>query len=137
VSVIILDNEAVQALLSPRHPKHSRVAAYLDSQSQRARRRKDKARRWVPTTVRAEAGWDRTDPSAVEANRFHIEDRPLTADRANTAARIVALHGVSPADAHIGATVASADQQGIVVLTSDPGDIARICPPQSAKVIRI
>jgi hypothetical protein len=68
---------------------------------------------------------------------MRIRDRALDGDRANAAARLVALYGVSPADAHIGATVASLDDDHVVVLTSDPDDIAQVCPPGSARIIRI
>jgi hypothetical protein len=135
---LVLDNEAVQALASVSHPKHKRVLTYLDGQSLSSRHQKLRASRWVPATVRVEAGWDRTDPSAASVNRLKVLDRPLTPDRANAAARLVALHGVSPADAHLGATVqALSDQPVVVVLTSDPDDIAQVCPPGVARIIRI
>ena len=148
MSAVLLDNEAVQALLRPDPPKHRTVIATLDGMSTRARRRKDRTSRWVPTTVRVEAGWRRTDPAATPANRLHLRDHELDRTTADLAAALVAAHRVSPADAHLGATVATiastAPMTGnatggssIVVLTSDPGDIDRVCPPGAARVIRI
>ena len=142
MSAVVLDNEAVQALLRPDHPKHRHVIATLDAMSTRARRRKDRTSRWVPTTVRVEAGWRRTDPAAASANRLQIRDHELDRSSADAAAAAVIAHGVSPADAHVGATVASIASTSItgapiVVLTSDPGDIDKVCPPGAARVIRI
>lgn len=137
MTALVLDNEAVQALVSVHHPKHRAVLAHLDAQARRRRGPAAVVANWVPTTVRVEAGWDRTDPSVAGINRLRIGDHPLTLDRANAAARLVALHGVSPADAHLGATVQALDDQPVVVLTSDPRDIARVCPPGAARIIRI
>lgn len=136
MTTLILDNEAIQALVTPHHPKQRRVLAHIQAQAQR-HRSAPAPTNLVPTTVRVEAGWDRTDPSAAAVNRLHLEDRPLTSDRANAAARLVALHGVSPADAHIGATVQLSSGRPVTVLTSDPDDIERVCPPRSVRIIRI
>lgn len=137
MSAVVLDNEAAQALAASSHPKHQRTLSFLESQATRARRRKGRSSRWVPTTVRAEAGWDRTDPAAATINRMNIRDHPLDEDRANAAARSVLLHGVSPADAHVGAVVDSIRDEDVVVLTSDPDDIAQVCPPGRVRIIRI
>lgn len=136
MSTVILDNEAIQALITPHHPKQRSVLAHIQAQAKR-HHTAPKPTNVVPTTVRAEAGWDRADPSAANVNRLHIQDRPLTSDRANAAARLVALHGVSPADAHVGATVEVSESRPVVVLTSDPGDIEQVCPPGSARIIRV
>lgn len=136
MTTVVLDNEAVQALATPHHPKGPMVFAHLVGQQQRRRRGVGIQTAWVPTTVRAEAGWDRTDPSSAGINRLRIDDRSLDTDTANATARLVALYGVSPADAHIGATVAALGTD-VSVLTSDPDDIARVCPPGIAQIIRI
>lgn len=136
MSTLVLDNEAIQALITPHHPKQQLVLAHIQAQAKRHHTAPEPAN-VVPTTVRAEAGWDRTDPSAAVVNRLHIQDRPLTTDRANAAARLVALHGVSPADAHVGATVQVGESRPVVVLTSDPKDMERVCPPGSVRIIRI
>lgn len=137
MTVLILDNEAVQALVTRHHPKFEIVVAHLESHARRGGQRQLPDAVWVPTTVRVEAGWDRTDPSTAHANRLNLRDRPLDSDRANAAARLVQLHGVSPADAHIGAMVETLGDEVVIVLTSDPKDIARVCPPRSIRIVRI
>ena len=55
--VVLLDNEAVQALEDPTHPKHRRVVAQAQVVAQR-KRRAASIEVVVPTAVRVEAGWD-------------------------------------------------------------------------------
>ncbi|MDY7104875.1 MAG: hypothetical protein S0880_27125 [Actinomycetota bacterium] len=132
---VILDNEAVQALAAPDHRKHRQVLAHLAAVV--ARRRKGATvTAIVPTAVRVEAGWDRSSAEAAALNRFRLTDHPLDRRTADTAAAIVAGTGVSVADAHIGA-VASTATGDIVVLTSDPGDIALASAPRRVTVVRI
>jgi predicted nucleic acid-binding protein len=78
----------------------------------------------VPAAVRVEAGWDRTSPQWAFLNRLRIADVPLDAVHANAAAAIHAQAQVSVADAHIGATLQSAPNVDITVLTSDLGTSA-------------
>ncbi|MCU1371598.1 MAG: hypothetical protein JWO77_2792 [Ilumatobacteraceae bacterium] len=137
MSAVVLDNEAVQALLHRDHPKRKTVLTMLQGRAQRARRRKDKEQRWVPTTVRVEAGWDRRAPSAAAINSLGVADHLLDRFQADLAAALSSDAGVSPADAHLGATVAAIpDDQDVVVLTSDPDDIARVCP-SGTRIVRI
>jgi predicted nucleic acid-binding protein len=123
--LVILDNEAVQALASPRHPKHRRVLAYMEVVAHR-KRRAAAISCLVPTAVRVEAGWDRTSPLWAFLNRLRVVDVPLDAGHANTAATIRDQAQVSVADAHIGAILQQVENGDIAVLTSDPDDVRKI-----------
>ncbi|MGI9032972.1 MAG: hypothetical protein ACR2HY_04695 [Acidimicrobiales bacterium] len=90
----------------------------------------------VPTAVRVEAGWSRTDPGAATLNRLRAEDAPLDTLSANVAAGIVDRIGVSVADAHLGA-VAQNVRGDVAVLTSDPDDVRRAAQPRRVNAIRI
>jgi hypothetical protein len=134
---LILDNEAVVALLDATHAKHRTVAAHLEGVVGRRRRGVD-ARVIVPTTVRVEAGWNRTAPRAAAINRFRSNDVALDAFSANVAADLRSALAVSVADAHIGATInALPESDGVVVLTSDLGDIARVAGTRPVTLVRV
>lgn len=135
VRTILLDNEAVNALRRPESPKHRHVLAHLEATVGR-RRRGFHQRVLVPTAVRAEAGWDRTDPRAATLNRLGGHDHPLDTMAADAAAAIIRRTGLSVADAHLGAA-ASQLTGDIVVLTSDPEDIRRAADPVPVTVVRI
>lgn len=119
--LILLDNEAVQALGAVEHPKHRRVLGHVQVVTQR-KRRAVPVKIQVPTTVRVEAGWDRTAVSWAFANRLRIEDVALDAAQADTAASIRQHTQTSVADAHLGAVIRSTGTEQITVLTSDPND---------------
>lgn len=133
---IILDNEAVQALSHPDHAKHRAVVAHLAGAVAR-RRRGANVRTVVPTAVRVEAGWDRSAGSAAAIDRFRVVDAVLDTTIANAGAEIVGRTGVSVADAHVGATVQSFVADDVVVITSDPEDMARVSSPKTIVAIRI
>ena len=136
---LVFDNEAVQALTDPFHPKHRVVLAHLAGIVAR-RKRGRHGRAVVPTTVRVEAGWDRTQPGAAAINRFRITDSVLDTAAANVAANIRSQTGVSVADSHLGAVIRDLAQTAtgaVVVLTSDPDDIARAAIPVPITVVRI
>jgi len=120
--VVVLDNEAVQALRDPGHPKHRRVVSAAQVVASR-KRRTVAIQMVVPTTVRVEAGWNRTSPAWAFPNRLRIADSPLGTASASTAAGIRARTGLSVADSHIGAVIQSAHHDQITVVTSDPGDM--------------
>lgn len=134
---VVLDNEAAQALIDADHRKHRVVIAHLAAVL--VRRRRGKAvRAVVPTAVRVEAGWNRSDPVAAAANRFRVTDAPLDQATADVAADIVVRADVSVVDAHIGAvvrTVLAADD--VVVLSSDPNDMVRVSAPKRITAVRI
>lgn len=123
--LVILDNEAVQALRDPAHPKHRQVIGQVDIVARR-KRRAAAIDVVVPAAVRVEAGWDRTAPAWAFPNRLRITDVCLDSDGASTAASIRTATGVSVADAHAGAVIQSALADEITVVTSDPGDMRAV-----------
>jgi predicted nucleic acid-binding protein len=134
--LVVLDNEAVQALASPRHPKHQRVLGYMEA-VERRKRRATATSLLVPAAVRVEAGWDRTAAQWAFLNRLRIMDVSLDAAHANAAAAIHEQARVSVADAHVGATVRLAPNADIAVITSDPGDIRRVAGDRPVTVVAI
>lgn len=133
---VVLDNEAVQALVNPQHAKHTRVLAHLESAVAR-RRRGDLARVAVPCAVRVGAGWDRSAPTRSAIKRFRLTDVTLDSSQSDIAAGIVARERVSVADAHVGAAVTFHDWRDAVILTSDPNDMRRVCSPVPVTPVRI
>jgi predicted nucleic acid-binding protein len=134
--IVVLDNEAVQALASPHHPKHQRVLGYVEL-VERRKRHAALISVLAPTAVRVEAGWDRSSPRWAFLNRLRIVDVLLDAVSANKAAMILEQAQVSVADAHIGATVQSALDADITVITSDPEDIRRVAGGSPVTVVAI
>ncbi len=122
---IVLDNEAVQALMDRSHRKHRNVVAYVESASARNVRRAGWMRLIVPTTVRVEAAWDRRQASAARINQLGIADSPLDKDAADRAAKLCDTLRVSAADAHLAAVLENTRGPHAVV-TSDRKDIGRI-----------
>ena len=134
--LVLLDNEAVQALADPAHAKHSRVLSHV----QVAAKRKARAvpiSLGVPTAVRVEAGWDRTASRWAFVNRLRIADIPLDAGYANVAAVIRDRTGVSVADAHIGAAAQAVPHDDITVLTSDASDIREAVGDRCVTIVAI
>lgn len=120
---IVLDNKAVQALLLVGHPKHAQALAHVQVVATR-KRRAAMLRVVVPTAVRVQAGWDRTASSAAFINRLRVADAVLDVHAANVAAGLRAAHGLSVADAHLGAVIDHVAGEGDVsVITSDPHDV--------------
>lgn len=133
--VVVLDNEPISALLRPRSNKHRQVLRFVEAAHPGGWRRGPAVRVVVPTTVRVEAGWDRTTPASASANRLGIADHVLDGPAADRAASLRAQHGVSPADAHVGAAVHDHAGGNVVVLTSDPDDIAKVTTGTGARVV--
>ena len=134
---VVLDNEAIQSLLSPAHPKHRRAVTLIQVVTTRARRSTE-GRVVVPTAVRVEAGWDRTTAAAAVVNRLGITDVALAGAEADTAAAIRSAVGVSVADAHIGACARAAAALGpVTILTSDPGDMAVVVGTAKVTIARL
>ena len=128
MTTVIVDTEAAAALLGNAPTKRRRVMKYIDATNGPRRRNPQATTILVPTTVRIEARWNRTDPKTANANRLVGNDHA-----ANTAARLADAHDVAPADAHIGA-IAAERPGDVAVLTSDPDDIAAVTDGQ-ARVI--
>ncbi len=122
---VILDNEAVQALVDVTHGKHRRVLAAVEVTAARNLRQAGSVRLIVPTAVRVEAGWDRRTRRSAAINRLRVDDSPLDRSAADTAAEVASALRVSVADAHLGA-VLSATPGPHAVMTSDQGDALRI-----------
>jgi hypothetical protein len=140
--VVILDNEAVRALLSTTHPKHRRVLAHMDVIARRKARDRRRAAAIVvvvPTPVRVEAGWDRTAARAALANGLGIDDVPLGSDDANVAASVRNRLGptVSVVDAHVGAVVARFAERDITLLTSDPVDMRAVADDMPVTIVTL
>lgn len=134
--LVLLDNEAVQALASPGHPKHRRVISLV----QVVVGRKQRAARLaigVPTTVRVEAGWDRASPSWAFANRLRIADIPLDTIHANVAATLHREARGSVADAHLGAAALAATDAEVTIVTSDPADMKRVTDGRNVTIVTI
>lgn len=134
----MLDNEAVQALASAAHPKHHLVLPYVDV-AVRRKRKFVPAAVLVPTSVRVEAGWDRTDPRWAAPNRMEIDDVDLDESQANLATAIRARvgHQVSVVDAHVGAVVQSVTAGRVIVITSDPTDMRAVAEGAPVVVVPI
>src|SRR5258708_28255799 len=105
--LVVLDNEAVQALADTGDAKHRRVLSHVQVVTDR-KRRAEPIRVVVPTAIRVEAGWDRTAPGWAFPNHLRIADVSLDSGQANVAATIRNPTGVSGADAPLGSVVDSA-----------------------------
>jgi hypothetical protein len=134
--LVVLDNEAVNALADPAHSKHRRVVSYAQVVVSR-KRRAAAIDVVVPTAVRVEAGWDRTAPSWAFLNGLRITDILLDTVGANVAAAIRQRSAVSVADAHLGAAIQTASADQITVLTSDPGDMRLVAGDRDITVVAI
>jgi len=134
--LVLLDNEAVQALGDPDHPKHRRVMSSTQVVAHR-KRRVSIVRIVVPTSVRVEAGWDRTAPASAFLNRLGIADIPLGSTEANLAADLVRRTGVSVPDAHLGAVMQSSVGERVTVLTSDPADMRAVAGEAPVTIVTI
>lgn len=134
--LVVLDNEAVQALANPAHPKHRRALSHAQVVASRKRRAMQISLA-VPTAVRVEVGWDRTSSAWAFLNRLRIADIPLDVSYANSAAAIRNHTKVSVADAHIGATVQASPATEITVLTSDPRDMRQAAEGHPVTIVAI
>lgn len=135
--LILLDKEAVQALMDHQHRHHRRVLALLDVVAAR-RKRALPIEIAVPTAVRVEAGWGRRRPEAALINRLRIRDCELTRAAGDIAAEQVSEHGVAVADAHLGAVLAARrDDAEITVVTSDADDLRVVAGSAPVTVFRL
>ena len=135
-SLVLLDNEAVQALGAAVHPRHRKVLSYVQVVTQR-KRRAVQVTIAIPTTVRVEAGWDRAAASWSFPNSLRIADAVLDASQANRAASIREGTGVSVADAHLGAVIRSTPAEQITVVTSDPSDARVVAGDRPITIVKI
>lgn len=137
VRMVVLDSEAVQALADLRHAKHRTVIAHLEAIATR-RRRGGPTAALVPTAVRVEAWWDRTQPASAAINRFRVQDHPLDTPTGDLAAAVNIETGAGVADSHIGATIRQLPEQDeVVVLTSDPDDMIAVSGDRSIRAVAL
>lgn len=122
---VVLDNEAVQALINQNHRKHRFVLSTVEIATRRNKRRTGLVRLVVPTTVRVESAWNRNAAMAVSINRLQVEDVELTGRAADQAAAVRSALDVSVTDAHLAAVLGGTAGPHAVV-TSDRKDLARI-----------
>jgi hypothetical protein len=134
--LVVLDNEAIQALADPAHPKHRQVVSHAQVVASRKRRASAIALA-VATAVRVEAGWDRTSSAWAFPNRLRIADVALDTGHANTAASIRDRARVSVADAHVGAIIQLSSADEITVVTSDPADMRLMAGDKRVTVVAI
>ena len=134
--LVVLDNEAVQALADPAHAKHRQVVSQAQVVAIRKRRAMAIALA-VPTAVRVEAGWDRSSPDWAFPNRLRIADVPLDTAHASTAAAIRNRTRVSVADAHVGAVIQASPADQITVVTSDPADMRLVAGDKDVTIVAI
>lgn len=134
--IVLLDNEAVQALRDPGHRKHRRVLDEVRIVAVRTAGAMS-VQIAVPTAVRVEAGWDRTATAWAFVNRLGIVDVPLDVSQADAAAGIARRTKVSVADAHLGAVIQAADVDQVTVLTSDPGDMRKVAEGRQVTIVAL
>jgi len=126
MATTILDNEAVQALVDPRHRKHRRMLALCEAAHHRGAHRRSIDAVLVPVAVRVEAGWTRNGPEAARINLVsRARDVVLDTNRTNRATLIRRSLGVSVTDATIGELIGSCAGP-IQVITSDRDDSDRM-----------
>lgn len=135
-ATVLLDNEAVQALLDVSHPKHKRVMSFVDELNSRGQRRGSRTVIEVPVAVRVEAGWDRSSPTSAGVNRFsRARDVVLDGPAADRATQLRQAVGVSVVDATVGQAAQVAASPAVIV-TSDVSDMHRLVGT-GTRVIRI
>lgn len=134
--IVVLDNEAVQALKDQHHRKHRQVVSHVQVVADR-KRRGLAIEVTVPTAVRVEAGWDRTSAAWAFPNRLRITDDSLDRPAADSAAAIRQRIGVSVADAHLGAVINAASAEEVTVVTSDPNDIRVLAEARPVAIVAI
>lgn len=123
--MVVLDNEAIQALADPSHRKHRRAMTMVDAAQRRSRVKREPVVVVVPVAVRVEAGWDRSDARAARINPLQIQDVELRGERVDRAVRLARDTGVSVVDATVGEAAMGAGVPAAIV-TSDVGDMERL-----------
>ena len=139
---LVLDAQGVTALADPHHARHAELRALLQAARDKRRKRaaKDGYPTLVPTSVRIEAGWDRSAQAWSAMNALRVEDVVLDGGIANRAATLRSAvdsgrrkRMLSTADAHLGAIL----QDGDIVATSDPGDVEAMASHRNISVATV
>lgn len=136
--IVILDNEAVQALADGSHRHHRRVVSMVQAVV-RGKAKGTMGSVVVPTAVRVEAAIDRTSSTSALFMQFKVVDRPLDARLADVASSLRRDFGtsISVADAHVGAVVATSPAGSISIITSDPHDMRRIARSRRVEIVKL
>ncbi len=134
---VVLDNEAVQALRMPGHKKHRRALSHIQVVAARKRKGSGAISLVVPTAVRVEAGWDRTEPRSAFINLLGIRDAALDEKAADRAAALAHEHRVSVADAHIGAVIRHLPARPVTVITSDAKDVRLVAGSVPVNIVSL
>jgi hypothetical protein len=127
---LVLDSEAANALLASTPVNQKRATVILAIAAANGQR-------VVPTAVRGEVGWDRTDPGAADANRLIRADDVLDRVGADRVAQLRALvSDASVVDASVAVAAERAGGSGGVVeiLTSDVADLRDLSANVQARV---
>jgi hypothetical protein len=127
---LVLDTEAASALVSSTrvNPKRAAVITAVAAAN---------GERVVPTAVRGEARWDRTDPGAANANRLITADDMLDRPGANRIAqllRVVASASVVDAAVALAAERVGSGGGVVEVLTSDVADLQSLLAHIGARI---
>ena len=146
---LVLDAQGVTVLADPHHARHPEVRALLQAARDKRRKRatKDGYPTLVPTSVRIEAGWDRSAQTWSAMNALSVEDVVLNGVIANRAAALRSAvdsgartspadrrkRMLSTADAHLGAIL----QGGDIVAASDPGDVEAMASHRNISVTTV
>ncbi len=135
-SIIVLDNEAIQALSNQSHPKHRRLLALIERYRQHLEQG-SRVSLIVPTTVRVEAMIDRQEPKASFVNRIVNQDHLLDSKYADRAAELRNdFSFLSVTDAHIAAIATLSDAE-VVVITSDVKDFRNSLSTETVNIVHI
>ena len=135
-SIIVLDNEAIQALSNQSHPKHRRLLALIERYRQHLEQG-SRASLIVPTTVRVEAMINRQEPKASFVNRIVNQDHLLDSKYADRAAELRNdFSFLSVGDAHIAAIATLSDAE-VVIITSDVKDFRNSLSKENVNIVHI
>jgi hypothetical protein len=127
---LVLDSEAASALLASASVNSKRATVVLAIAAANGQR-------VVPTAVRGEAGWDRTDPAAADANRLIRTDDVLDrvgADRVAQSRAAVPVASVVDAAVAVAAERAGGSGGVVEILTSDVADLRDLSANVQARV---
>ncbi len=122
IRYLVLDTEAASTLLAstPVNPKRAAVLIAVAAANGQG---------VVPTAVRGEAAWDRTDPGAANANGLIRADDVLDrsgADRIAQLRKVVAEASVVDAAVALAAERVGGSGGVVEVLTSDMADLQKL-----------
>lgn len=125
-AALVLDNEALQALADPRHPKH-RIMLEKIAAVKYESLRGSSVRVVTPTAVRVEALISRQTPGAAAPGRFNVQDIALDSTRTDRCVTLAAAAAATAVDATVAeAAESEARTRRVSVYTSDVADLTRL-----------